>query len=378
MTSKLPNVPTSIFTKMSLLAAEEGALNLAQGFPDFEVSSELIDLVTAHMKKGRNQYPPSMGIAKIRSAIAGMHQVITQTEHDPNDEITITSGATEALFCAIAAFFGAGDEVILFDPAYDSYDPAIRLQGATPVHCQLRAPDFRINWDEVRARISNKTKGILINTPHNPTGMVMSDEDMLELQGIAVENDLIVLSDEVYNHIVFDGLEHRSPLQYPELAKRSISTYSFGKTFHATGWKMGYAIAPPELTAELRKIHQFVTFTTHTPSQFALAEFMENPANYKHLPAFYQKKRDYFLDGIKDSRFSGAPASGTYFQMLSFEGISDERDTDFADRLTKELKLASIPISVFYGDGYDPKYLRFCFAKEESTLDQAIEIMNKI
>lgn len=378
MISKLPNVTTSIFTKMSQLSAEEGALNLAQGFPDFEVSEELIDLVTHHMKRGRNQYPPSMGIPKIRSAIAGMHENITKTTHDPNSEITITSGATEALYSSITAFFGNGDEVIVFDPAYDSYAPTIQLQGAIPIHCQLRAPEFRIDWEEVRSKITSKTKGLLINTPHNPTGMVMSEEDMLELQKIAVENDLLVISDEVYNHIVFDGDCHRSVLQYPELAKRSVAIFSFGKTFHATGWKIGYAIAPPELTAEIRKIHQFVTFTTHTPGQFALADFMENSDNYTYLPKFFQKKRDYFLEGIKDSRFKGIPSSGTYFQMLSYEEISDESDVEIADRLTKDFKLASIPISVFYGDGYDPRHLRFCFAKEQETLDQAIETMNKI
>lgn len=376
--SKLPNVTTSIFTKMSQLSAEHGALNLAQGFPDFAVSNQLIDLVTDQMKKGRNQYPPSIGIPKIRQAIVEMHKVITGTDHDPDAEVTITSGATEALFSSMSALFDRGDEVIVFDPAYDSYEPVINLQGAVAIHCQLRAPDFRVNWDKVRSKISNKTKGLVINTPHNPTGMVMSNEDMLELEKIVVKYDLIVISDEVYNHIVFDGVKHKSVLQYPELAARSVAIFSFGKTFHATGWKIGYAIAPAHLTDEIRKVHQFVTFTTHTPGQFALADFMADSSNYTYLPGFFQKKRDYFLEGIKDSRFKGSPSSGTYFQMLSYDDISDESDTNMADRLTIEFKLASIPISVFYGDGYDPKHLRFCFAKEENTLDQAIEIMNKI
>lgn len=351
---------------------------MAQGFPDFDVSSELIDLVTENMKKGRNQYPPSSGIAKLRSTIADMHRNITRTEHDPELEITVASGATEALFSTITAFFGPGDEVIIFDPAYDSYEPVINLQGSKVVHCQLRAPDFRIDWEEVRSKISKNTRGIVINTPHNPTGMVMSAEDMLELEKIAQENDILVISDEVYNHIVFDGAEHQSVLMYPELAKRSVAIFSFGKTFHATGWKIGYAIAPPDISAEIRKVHQFVTFTTHSPGQFAIAEHMTDPKNYTYLPEFFQNKRDHFLDGIRHSRFKGIPARGTYFQMLSFEDISDEKDTEFADRITKDFKLASIPISVFYGDGYDPRYVRFCFAKKEETLDQAIEIMNKL
>ncbi len=375
MTSKLPHVGTSIFTKMSLLSAEHGALNMAQGFPDFDVSQELIDLVSHHMNKGRNQYPPSAGIPKLRQAIATMHASLTQTDHDPHTQITITTGATEALFASITAFVQAGDEVIIFDPAYDSYEPVINLQGAKAIHCRLQSPEFRIDWDEVKKKVSSKTSTILINTPHNPTGMVMTDEDMKNLEAIAVEHDLLVISDEVYNHLVFDGIEHRSPLQYPELAKRSISIYSFGKTFHATGWKIGYAIAPPAITAEIRKIHQFVTFTTHTPGQFALADFMSDPSTYSYLPSFFQKKRDLFFDGISGSRFSGTPSKGTYFQLLSFEKISQEGDEEMANRLTKEFKLATIPISVFYEGGYDASYLRLCFAKEDETLLKAAKIM---
>lgn len=360
------------------MASEHGALNMAQGFPDFGVSQELIDLVSHHMNKGRNQYPPSLGIPQLRSAIAGMHENITGTNHDPDAEITVTTGATEGLFCAISVFVNSGDEVIIFDPAYDSYEPVINLQGAKAVHCKLAAPDFKVNWEEVQSKITSKTSTIIINTPHNPTGMVMTDEDMQTLQGIATDNDLLVISDEVYNHLVYDEIEHKSVLQYPELAKRSVAVYSFGKTFHATGWKMGYVVAPTELTAEIRKIHQFVTFTTHSPGQFALADFMQDSATYSYLPTFFQEKRDAFFQGIQGSRFTGIPSNGTYFQLLSFEKISDEKDTEIAEKLTKEFKLATIPISVFYEDGYDASYLRFCFAKEIETLEKAAKIMCKI
>jgi len=376
--SKLPHTGTSIFTTMSGMAVEHGALNLAQGFPDFEVSEALIDQVTRHMKKGRNQYAPSIGVPKIRSGIAEMHQRLTGTQHDPDENITITSGATEALFCAISALVHPGDEVIIFDPAYDSYKPVVELQQAKTVHVKLKAPEFHVDWQTVRSVVSQKTRAIIINTPHNPTGMVMTGQDMLELQKIAVENDLYVISDEVYNHLIFDGLSHKSVLQYPDLAKRSIAVFSFGKTFHATGWKVGYAIAPEALTREFRKIHQFVTFTTHTPTQLAIGDFLKSPENYEYLPEFLQKKRDKFLAGIKGSRFTGHPASGTYFQLLSYDAISDEPDMDMATRLTKEFKLASIPISVFYEDGHDAHYLRFCFAKEDDTLEKAAKIMHRI
>ncbi|MCP4458470.1 MAG: aminotransferase class I/II-fold pyridoxal phosphate-dependent enzyme [Cytophagales bacterium] len=378
MTSKLPNTGTSIFTTMSQRAAKHGALNMAQGFPDFDVSQELIDRVALHMNEGRNQYPPSAGIPDFRQAIAEMHSHHFGTSHDPETEITVTSGATEALFSTITALIHEGEEVIVFDPAYDSYEPVIELQKAKTVHLKLSDHDFTIGWQEVVSAITDKTRAIIINTPHNPTGAVMTDADMLALDKIATEHDLIVISDEVYHHIVFDGAKHRSVLQYPELAKRSVAIFSFGKTFHATGWKVGYVAAPKEITAEIRKIHQFVTFTTHTPCQFAIADFVRNPSNYEYLPDFFQKKRDIFLDGVKGSRFEGSPASGTYFQLLRFDNISKESDTEMANRLTREFQLASIPISNFFADGHDASYLRFCFAKEDNTLEKAAEILQKI
>lgn len=363
---------------MSQLAVEHGALNMAQGFPDFAVSEELIDRVTYHMQRGRNQYPPSAGIPQLRQAIAQMHSVMMKTTPNPDTEITVTTGATEALFCAITALVHEGDEVILFDPAYDSYEPVIELQKARAVHVKLRDEDFGVPWDEVEAKITPKTRAILVNTPHNPTGKMMTDEDMKELGRLAQEHNLQVISDEVYNHLVFDGRKHLSVLQYPGLADRSVAVYSFGKTFHATGWKMGYAVAAPHLTAELRKIHQFVTFTTHSPGQFAIADFLEEPSHYTYLPGFFQQKRDMFLKGLEGSRFTAKPAEGTYFQLLSFEKISREKDVEIATKWTEEFKLATIPISVFYADGHDPSCLRFCFAKEDSTLLKACEILQRI
>ncbi len=348
MTSKLPNTGTSIFTTMSQLAVKHGALNMSQGFPDFDVSQKLIDLVSFYMNEGKNQYPPSPGIPKFRQAIATMHEHHFGTSHDFESEITITSGATEAIFCAIAALIHEGDEVIVFDPAYDCYAPVIELQKAKTIHLNLSDTDFNINWEEVKSSVSSRTRAIIVNTPHNPTGAVMSDEDMLTLQRIAVEHDLYVISDEVYHHIVYDGVKHRSVLQYPELARRSVAIFSFGKTFHATGWKVGYAVAPPELTTEVRKMHQFISFTTHTPSQFALADFAIDPSNYEYLPEFFQSKRDLFLNGVEGSRFEGIPTAGTYFQLLRFDSISKEADTEMANRLTKKFQLATIPISVFF------------------------------
>lgn len=378
MISKLPNTQTSIFTVMSALAVEKGALNMAQGFPDFSVSEELIDLVTLHMKKGRNQYPPAIGIPTLRSAIAGMHQHMMGISPDVDQEITITTGATEALFCAITALVHEGDEVIVFDPAYDSYEPVIELQKAKTVHVRLNDESFTIPWDEVLSKVNNKTKAIIINTPHNPTGAVMTDADMLRLQVLAEEYNLFVISDEVYNHMVYDGIKHRSVLQYPELAKRSVAVYSFGKTFHATGWKMGYAVAPVEITKELRKIHQFVTFTTHSPGQFAIADFLADQANYSYLPEFFQCKRDLLLSGLSGTAFHAFPSQGTYFQLISFKEMSDKSDVEIARLWTEKFKIATIPVSVFNEDGHDGKYLRICFAKEDQTIERACEILRTI
>jgi methionine aminotransferase len=378
MQSKLPNTQTSIFSVMSALAVEKGALNMAQGFPDFSVSEKLIDRVTYHMKKGRNQYPPAMGIPALREAIAGMHAHMMKLRPDADREITITTGATEALFCAISALIHPGDEVIVFDPAYDSYEPVIQLQQAKAIHVRLTDGAFEIPWDEVKAKITARTKAIIVNTPHNPTGMVMTDADMKMLESIACSQNLFVISDEVYNHMVYDGIEHRSVLQYPDLAKRSVAIYSFGKTFHATGWKMGYAVAPPELTQEIRKIHQFVTFTTHTPGQFAIADYLNDVKHYTYLPAFFQEKRDLFLNGIASTRFKAIPSKGTYFQLISYEGMSGLKDVELARKWTEEHKIATIPVSVFNDDGHDGKYLRICFAKENETIERACEILRSI
>ena len=363
---------------MSALSVEHGALNMAQGFPDFSVSEELIDLVTFHMKKGRNQYPPAIGVPALRQSIATMHEQIMGVSPDADQEITITTGATEALFCTISALVHPGDEVIVFDPAYDSYEPVIELQKAKTVHVRLLDGSFAIPWDEVLAKVNSRTRAIIINTPHNPSGAVMTDADMQRLQVLAEEYNLFVISDEVYNHMVYDGTHHRSVLQYPELAKRSVAIYSFGKTFHATGWKMGYAIAPAEISKEIRKIHQFVTFTTHTPGQFAVADFLTESKNYTYLPEFFQRKRDLFLKGLEGTKFQAIPSKGTYFQLISYKDMSELGDVVLAKQWTEAYKIATVPVSVFNADGHDGKYLRICFAKEDATIERACEILKSI
>lgn len=362
---------------MSKMALEHGAINLSQGFPDFKVDPVIIDLVNRFMLEGYNQYAPMPGVPALRNVIA---QVIAKTYSraiDPETEITITAGGTEAIFAAIAALVHPGDEVIVFDPAYDSYNPAIRLNGGVPVHINLKYPDFSIDWREVKSKITTRTRMIMINTPHNPSGAVLSEDDLKMLQSIAVEHDLVVLSDEVYERIIFDGIRHQSVLKFPELVKRSVAVFSFGKTFHATGWKVGYCIAPANLTAEIRKAHQFVTFSVNTPVQLAFAEYMKSPEHYVNLGSFYQQKRDYFLDGIKGSSWEPAACRGSYFQSLSYKSISSLPDREMAVELTQKHKIASIPISVFYHDKSDNKLLRFCFAKNEKTLNKAIEILRK-
>jgi methionine aminotransferase len=376
--SRLPEVGTSIFAIMSKMALEHGAINLSQGFPDFPVDKKIIDLISKFMLEGHNQYAPMPGVPALRNVIA---EVISKTyAHtvDPETEITITAGATEALFSAIAALVDKGDEVVLFDPSYDSYAPAIRLNGGVPIHINLRYPDFSIDWEEVKSKISPRTKIIMVNTPQNPSGAILSEKDLKSLQLLAVEHDLIVLSDEVYERIIFDGQKHQSVLHYPELAARSLAVFSFGKTFHATGWKVGYVIAPKAITAEIRKAHQFVTFSVNTPVQLALAEYMKTPEHYLNLGTFYQQKRDYFVNGIKGSSFEPMACRGSYFQSLSYSAISKLPDREMAEELTKKQKVASVPISAFYGDKTDNKLLRFCFAKSEQTLDRAIEILRKL
>jgi methionine transaminase len=376
--SRLPDVGTTIFTVMSKMALEHGAINLSQGFPDFAIDEEIIELVSRAMREGHNQYAPMAGAPALRNAISEVVMRSFRHRVDPETEITITAGATEAIYSAIAAFISAGDEVILFDPAYDSYDPAIRLNGGIPVHINLRFPEFSVDWDEVRSRITSRTRMIMVNTPHNPCGIILKEPDLKELESIATANDLIVLSDEVYERLMFDGKRHESVLRYPALAARSVAVFSFGKTFHATGWKVGYAVAPKNLQHEIRKAHQFITFSVNTPVQLALAEYLSDPAHYESLGAFYQAKRDFFLSELKGSSLEPLQTSGSYFQLCSYRSIADVSDVLMAERLTKEFKVASIPVSVFYADRTDNRLLRFCFAKKEETLAKACAILRKL
>ena len=358
------------------MALEQGAINLSQGFPDFPVSEKLIDLIHQKMKEGHNQYAPMPGAPALRKTIADVLQTTYQRPTDFETEVTITAGGTEAIFASITALISAGDEVILFDPSYDSYDPSIRLNGGVPVHLNLNPPDFSIDWSEVKKKITSRTKMIMVNTPHNPTGSVLSDNDLKTLEKLAVEHNLIVLSDEVYERIIFENKSHESVLKYPGLRDRSIAVFSFGKTFHATGWKVGYSIAPENITREIRKAHQFITFSVNTPVQLALAEYLADPENYLHLGKFYQQKRDFFLNEIKGSSLEPLPCFGSYFQLVSYE--VKKSDTEMSEWMTKEMKVAPIPVSAFYNDKTDHKLLRFCFAKGEETLLKAGKILRNI
>ena len=378
LSSKLPKIGTSIFTVMSSLANEEGALNMSQGFPDFQVDPKLIELVSKNMQEGHNQYAPMQGALRLREALSHKIEKAYGVKYSPESEITITAGATQAIFTAISAFVKENDEVIIFTPAYDCYQPAIELNGGRPIFVQLHAPTYKIDWQAVKKVISRKTKMIIINTPQNPSGTMLSKEDLMELDKITSGSEIIVLSDEVYEHIVFDGKEHESICKYPGLTDRSIATYSFGKTFHVTGWKMGYCIGPENLMHEFRKVHQFNVFSCNHPVQIAIAEYLEDENSYINLGSFYQKKRDLFLDAVSTSRFEPITCDGTYFQLLKYDQITDEKDVDFAIRLTKEFGVASIPVSVFYHVLLDEKVLRFCFAKGEDTLKRAGEILAKV
>ncbi|MDH5604331.1 MAG: methionine aminotransferase [Cyclobacteriaceae bacterium] len=376
--SKLPYTGTSIFTVMSALAAEHGALNLSQGFPDFPVDPDLVERINDYMKRGYNQYAPMPGVPVLKQEISRVVEESFLRKTDPNEEVIIYSGATEGLFVTLLTIINKGDEVIIFDPVYDSYDPVTRLAGGIPVHVPLQPPYFDIPWEIVERKITNRTKAIVVNTPHNPTGKLFSEEDMQKLAFLAEKNDLYVVSDEVYERIVFDGRKHESVLKYPALRKRAIAIFSFGKTFHATGWKIGYTVAVPEITSELRKVHQFVTFSVNTPIQYALADHLKNPENYLNLGAFFQAKRDRFLEGIKGTKFVPLPCGGTYFQVVSvpdMEGLSDE---EYVRRMTIRDGVAAIPISVFYQDQQDHRLLRFCFAKEDETIDRATEILRRL
>jgi methionine aminotransferase len=378
ITSKLPAVGTTIFTVMSRLANENNAINLSQGFPDFSGSEELIDLVYKYMKDGFNQYAPMAGVIPLREVIAQKTLDLYGAKYDPEKEITITAGATQAIYTAITAMIKEDDEVIVFEPAYDCYTPAIELNGGKTVFVQLKAPDYTIDWSQVQKLINHRTRMIIINTPHNPTGAVMTKEDMQKLEKMTRNTDIVIVSDEVYEHIIFDGQEHQSVARFPKLAERSFIISSFGKTFHTTGWKVGYCVAPENLMAEFRKVHQFLVFAVNTPVQLALAEYLQKKKNYMDLGKFYQKKRDHFNKLIKNSKFTFEPSAGTYFQLLKYEDISKDKDTDYSVRLVKEAGLASVPVSVFYHKPTDNKVLRFCFAKKEETLEKAAEILCKI
>ncbi len=376
---KLPDVGTTIFTVMSQLAAECRALNLSQGFPDFDAPPELLDRVTRHLRAGHNQYAPMAGVPELREQIALKTARLYGRRVDPVTEITVTSGATEALYCAIQAFVHPGDDVLVFDPAYDSYEPAVRLAGGTATHVPLLPPAFSIDWQRVRDALTGRTRMIIVNSPHNPTGATLSASDLESLAAITRERPIVIVSDEVYEHIVFDGRRHESLHRHEELAGRSFVVSSFGKTYHATGWKVGYCAAPPALMGEFRKIHQFVQFCVVTPVQLALAEFLESaPSHYLDLPAFYEAKRDVFCELLASSRFRLTPSQGTYFQLLDYGGITRERDVDYARRLTREAGIASIPVSVFYREPPDATLLRFCFAKDGETLGRATEILCRI
>ncbi|WP_298012223.1 pyridoxal phosphate-dependent aminotransferase [uncultured Aquabacterium sp.] len=371
--SRLPQVGTTIFTVMSALAQQHGALNLSQGFPDFDAPADLLALLDEATRAGHNQYAPMAGMPVLREAIAEKVQALYGATYDVDTEITVTAGATQGLFTAIAALVHPGDEVIVFTPVYDSYAPSVELQGGKVVYATLNQPDWRPDWDEVARLITPRTRMVIVNTPHNPTGSVWTADDMTRLEALLKGTDIVVLSDEVYEHMVFDQARHESVLRYPGLAERSVVVSSFGKTYHITGWKVAYCVAPRALMAEFRKAHQFIVFTVHAPSQVALATFMKRPGWYEQLKALYQGKRDIFRQALSGSRFELLPCQGTYFQCVRYSAISDEGDRAFVERLVTEHGVAAIPVSAFYPDGRDEGVIRFCFAKSAATLEKALE-----
>ncbi|BAO75855.1 methionine aminotransferase [Winogradskyella sp. PG-2] len=376
--SKLPHVSTTIFTTMSSLANEHNALNLSQGFPNYQSSQKLNDLVANAMNNGYNQYAPMPGNLDLRIAISNKYELLYKSSYHPEKEITVTAGATQAIFTIISTFIKQNDEVIIFKPAYDSYQPSVEVNGGKTITIQLSAPDYKVDWEEVASKISSKTKMMIINSPHNPSGTVWSEDDMLQLQKLTRNTDIIVLSDEVYEHIVFDGEQHQSACLFSDLKQRSFITASFGKTFHNTGWKIGYCCGPDYLMSEFRKVHQFNVFSVNHPAQRGIADYMQDANTYLDLNSFFQQKRDLLLNLISDSRFKFKPSRGTYFQVLDYKAITDKSDVEFAKQLTKDFKLASIPLSVFNENGKDDKVLRFCFAKTDETLIKAAEILCKI
>ncbi len=376
--SKLPGTGTSIFAVMTGLAKQYNAVNLSQGFPDFPVSQELMDKVYFYMQDGNNQYAPMPGTPGLRKAISKMFKLNHGANYNPDSEVNITAGATQALFTAISAFISHGDEVIVFEPAYDSYVPAVVVNGGIVRYSELHYPDYRIKWDEVKKLVNEKTKMIIINSPHNPTGSVLYEEDLKALEHLLKGTDIVVLSDEVYEHLIFDGIQHQSVCRFPDLSQRSLLVGSFGKTFHATGWKIGFVLAPENLMKEFRKVHQFVVFAVNTPIQMAIGEYLNNPENYSGLGEFFQQKRDFFVNAVKASRFKVIPSYGTYFQLLDYSNISEKNEMEFAEELVSEHGIASVPVSPFYHDNKSNKALRFCFAKEESTLTRAAGILCRI
>ena len=379
LTSKLPNVGTTIFTVMSSLAQEVGAINLAQGFPDYDPPERLKQLVEEHIRVGHNQYAHMAGVGELRQAIAEkLHRSYGRTV-DPETEVTITLGATEALFSTIAALVHPGDDVILLDPSYDSYAPAVVLAGGRPIHVPMRPPAFKVDWAEVRAAVTPRLRMIVINTPHNPTGSIIEVSELEQFADVLERTNAFVLADEVYEHMVFDGAEHASILRDARLFERGIAVFSFGKTMHATGWRVGYAVAPAEITREIRRVHQFNTFSIAAPLQHAIADFLrEVPEHSASLSAFYQRKRDLFLDALRGSRFTWTPSQGTYFQLVDYSAISSEPDVEFAKRLAREFGVAAIPVSVFYAEPPPLSVVRFCFAKNDATLEQAAERLRKL
>jgi len=378
LTSRLPDVGTTIFTVMSALATQKGAVNLGQGFPDFDCDPQIVDAVAGAMRAGHNQYPPMTGVPALRAAIAKKIHTLYGHQYDADQEITITAGATQALLTVVMAVVHPGDEVIVIEPVYDSYVPSIQLAGGIPVFVALDAPHYAIPFDKLEAAITPKTRLIMINTPHNPTGTIWREADMRRLEDLVRGTDILICADEVYEHMVFDGARHESVTRYPELGRRSFVVSSFGKTYHVTGWKVGYVAAPAALSAEFRKVHQFNVFTVNTPVQYGLANYMENPAPYLELAGFYQQKRDFFRAGLAKTRLKLMPCTGTYFQCVDYSAVSDLPEADFAQWLTAEIGVAAIPVSAFYHAGQESGVARFCFAKKESTLATALERLTKI
>jgi methionine transaminase len=376
--SRLPATGTSIFSVMSALAQQHGAVNLGQGFPDYAIDPVLIDLVAAAMRAGHNQYPLSSGVMALREAIAAKVERLYGHAYDPEHEVTVTTGATQAIFTTIGALAHPGDEVIVFEPAYDSYIPAVRLAGATPVPVPLTVPDYRIDWPHLTQAITPRTRMILVNTPNNPGTSVLSAADCAELARLTRGTEIVVVSDEVYEHMVYDGARHESLARDPELAARSVVIGSFGKTFHATGWKVGYALAAPAISAEIRRVHQFTVFTVNSAVQHALAEFLREPARYEGLPEFFTKKRDLLRAALADTPFELLPCAGSYFQLARYDRISAAPAAEFAQWLVREIGVATIPLSAFYQDGTDHRVIRFCFAKRDETLQAAAERLRRL